>query len=326
VTDGERHDFDSPWKEALEKFLRPFLALCFPEVEALIDWSREVVFLDTELQALQHDAEAGRQYVDKLIRTFQCDGSEAWILVHVEIQTQPDALLAERMFRYQERLDLRHRRPVISLAVLADEDPRYRPRLYQRRLGGCWLEFGFPTCKLLDFSEEQLNRPGDPIAWVIRAHLIALRSKRNTAFRYLRKLELLRHLAEDTIDRETLYQLLRLTDWFLPLSELEEITLRQELLEQTPEKNMPFVTTLERLARQEGRQEGLREGCEAMREAIRDVVLARFGQVPEEVESQLEQCHQAATLRLWLRRIVATPELAAFTAELLRNEPGEDSQ
>ena len=165
MTDGERHDFDSPWKEALEKFLRPFLALCFPAVEALIDWSREVVFLDKELQALEHDAEAGRQYVDKLIRTYQCDGTEAWILVHVEIQTQPDPQLAERMFLYQERLDLRYRRPVISLAVLADGDPQYRPQSYQRRLGGCWLEFGFPTCKLLDFSEEQLQRPGDPIAF-----------------------------------------------------------------------------------------------------------------------------------------------------------------
>ena len=261
--------------------------------------------------------------MDKLIRTYQCDGSEAWILVHVEIQTQPDAQLAERMLLYQERLDLRHRRPVISLAVLGDDDPRYRPWIYQRRLGGCWLEFGFPTCKLLDFSEEQLNRPGDPIAWVIRAHLIALRSKRNTLSRYRRKLELLRHLAEDTIDRETLYQLLRLTDWFLPLSEPEEITFRQELLELTPQKTMPFVTSFERLARQEGRQEGREEG---LREAIRDVVQARFGLIPEEVEAQLEQCHQAATLRQWLQQALAATDLAAFTAELLRTEPGENDR
>lgn len=89
---------------------------------------------------------------------------------------------------------------------------------------------------------------------------------------------------------------------------------------------MPFVTTLERLARQEGRQEGLREGCEAMKEAIRDVVLARFGQVPEEVEAQLEQCHQAGTLRHWHRQALAATDLAAFTAELRRTEPGENSR
>ncbi|MBN9692659.1 MAG: hypothetical protein J0M24_20620, partial [Verrucomicrobia bacterium] len=61
----DRNDYDSPWKEALEKFLRPFLALCFPAVEAQIDWLRDVVFLDKELQALQPDTEAGRQFVDK---------------------------------------------------------------------------------------------------------------------------------------------------------------------------------------------------------------------------------------------------------------------
>jgi hypothetical protein len=45
VDHSERNDFESPWKEALEKFLRPFLALCFPVFEADIDWSREVTFL-----------------------------------------------------------------------------------------------------------------------------------------------------------------------------------------------------------------------------------------------------------------------------------------
>ena len=131
------------------------------------------------------------------------------------------------------------------------------------------------------------------------------------------------HLAEDTIDRETLYQLLRLTDWFSPLSEPEEISLRQELSELAPQKTMPFVTTLERLARQEGREEGREEG---LREAIRDVVQARFGQIPEEVEAQLEQCHQAATLRQWLQQALAATDQAAFTAELLRTEPGENDR
>ncbi|MBN9690005.1 MAG: hypothetical protein J0M24_07175 [Verrucomicrobia bacterium] len=69
----DRNDFDSPWNEALEKFLRPFLRLCFPAVEAQIDWSRDVVFLDKELQVLEPDTESRRQFVDKLIRLFHLD-------------------------------------------------------------------------------------------------------------------------------------------------------------------------------------------------------------------------------------------------------------
>jgi hypothetical protein len=40
----------------------------------------------------------------------------------------------------------------------------------------------------------------------------------------------------------------------------------------------------------------------------------------------LEQCHQAATLRQWHRHALAATDLAAFTAELLRTEPGENGR
>ena len=33
-------DYDSPWKEALDVYFEPFLALLFPEVHRGIDWSR----------------------------------------------------------------------------------------------------------------------------------------------------------------------------------------------------------------------------------------------------------------------------------------------
>ncbi|SIT71378.1 hypothetical protein SAMN05216526_1543 [Ectothiorhodosinus mongolicus] len=58
-------DHDSPWKEALEVYFEPFMALLFPSVHAQVDWAQPVEFLDKELQALDGDAEQGRQYVDK---------------------------------------------------------------------------------------------------------------------------------------------------------------------------------------------------------------------------------------------------------------------
>ena len=329
----DRNDFDSPWKEALEKFLRPFLALCFPAVEAQIDWSRETVFLDKELQALERDADAGRQYVDKLVRVFQRTGGEAWILVHVEIQSQPDPRLAERMCQYHHRLKHVHGRPVVSLAVLADSDPLFRSGSFEESLLGTRNLFEFATCKLLAFSEEQLAQPGNPIAQVIQAHLIALRWRRDSPLRRRGKLELLRHLNRDDYDRETLYQLLRLTDWFLPLSEPQELCLRQELQKLQPEKIMPFVTSFERLARkealqeglQEGRQEGLQQGrqeglqlgqIEALKEAIRDVLTTRFSQAPPELVTRLETCQDVGQLRRWLRQVAAAPDLATASANL----------
>ena len=52
-------DYDSPWKEAIERYFEPFVGLFFPEAHADIDWQRPYEFLDTELRQVTHDAELG---------------------------------------------------------------------------------------------------------------------------------------------------------------------------------------------------------------------------------------------------------------------------
>ncbi|MBI4870720.1 MAG: hypothetical protein HY814_04045 [Candidatus Riflebacteria bacterium] len=65
---GERTDYDSPWKEALERYFQPFLALFFPVAHEGIDWGKGHEFLDKELQKVVRDAELGRRLADKLVR------------------------------------------------------------------------------------------------------------------------------------------------------------------------------------------------------------------------------------------------------------------
>ena len=83
-------DFDSPWKEALEQALPDFLALFFPQAHAGIDWTRGYRFRDKELQQVVRDAELGRRYADKLAEVYTLDGTETWVLVHIEIQGKAD--------------------------------------------------------------------------------------------------------------------------------------------------------------------------------------------------------------------------------------------
>jgi hypothetical protein len=42
-------DFDSPWKEALDRFFEAFMAFFFPMAYAEIDWSRGYAMLDKEM-------------------------------------------------------------------------------------------------------------------------------------------------------------------------------------------------------------------------------------------------------------------------------------
>jgi hypothetical protein len=74
------HASSPTWKEALDAYFEAFLALLFPEVHALIDWSRGYESLDKELQQVVR--ELGRRYVDKPVKVWTIDGDERWVLIH----------------------------------------------------------------------------------------------------------------------------------------------------------------------------------------------------------------------------------------------------
>jgi hypothetical protein len=90
-----------------------------------------------ELQQVSADAEHGRRTVDKLVRVQLLEGREAWVLVHVEVQSQRDPSFAERMVIYNYWIYDRHRRQVVSLALLADDSARWKPPSFGHALWGC---------------------------------------------------------------------------------------------------------------------------------------------------------------------------------------------
>ena len=147
-------EYDSPWKEALERFFKQFLALLFPAVHREIDWSRGYEMLHAELEQIVREAELGTVLADVLVKVYRHDGEEIWVLIHVEVQAQPDARLPERMFIYHYRIFDRYHRPVVSLAVLADEQAAWRPDHYEHDLWGCRVQLDYPIVKLLDFQNQ----------------------------------------------------------------------------------------------------------------------------------------------------------------------------
>src|SRR5262245_52466335 len=118
ITTTLSNEFDGPWKAALESYLQDFIELFFPQAYTDIDWTRDYQFLDTELQQIAPENAAGKLTVDKLVHFWLREGSDAWILVHIEIQSQDVVDFAQRMWQYHYRLFDRYQRQVISLAVL----------------------------------------------------------------------------------------------------------------------------------------------------------------------------------------------------------------
>lgn len=165
-------DHDSPWKVALEVRFPEFLALLFPHIHPEIDWQRGYQFLDKELQQVTPDANEGRRYADKLTRVHTLKGGETWVLIHVEVQGEPERAFSQRMYTYHYRLLDRYGVDVVSLAVLADTRKSFRPTHYRRSRWGCELDFRFPVAKLLDWNARwaELEASDNVFALVVMAH------------------------------------------------------------------------------------------------------------------------------------------------------------
>ena len=68
--------------EALTVYFEPFMAFCFADAHADINWDRGYETLDTELQEVIRDAETGRRLADKLVKVWLNSGEDAICLRH----------------------------------------------------------------------------------------------------------------------------------------------------------------------------------------------------------------------------------------------------
>ena len=314
-----RTDFDNPWKQILEDYFPQFLEFFFPQVHQAIDWTKPVEFLDQELQKLFPEAETSKHYVDKVAKVWLRDGEQVWILIHVEIQSQYDRQFPERMFIYHYRLFDRHKQPVVSLAILADEDPNWRPSSYSRTRLGCSIALEFPTVKLLDYKANgsQLEQSQNPFAVVVMAHLQTKATHQQPAHRLHWKLNLVKGLYERGWAREDVVKLFRFIDWLMVLPPKLTQQFKTELNRYEEEKKMQYVSSIERMAIEEGTKQGIQLGIlQNARESVITVLESRFGPLPDSIAEGINSIEDVSSLHALLRRAIATVSLEAFQQAL----------
>ncbi|MCK7582339.1 MAG: DUF4351 domain-containing protein [Chromatiales bacterium] len=302
-----KSDYDSPWKEALERFFPEFLALLFPAIHARIDWRVPPEFLDKELQQIGAASPRGRRYADKLVRVQALDGQAIAVLIHVEVQGDPESDFGERMFVYQTRLRDRYGLDVVSLAVLTDTTASFRPSQFRHRRWGCGIAFRFPMVKLLDYVDPdrwaELDASDNLFALVVMAQI---RAKVTDEAETLKgwKFRLIRRMYERGYSETLILELLpphRLDDPPAPgagsgLSSRHSMPTRSNC-------RMPYVTTVE--------QAGIEKGVQRGEATILIRLFSRkFG--PEAVETYRSRIESAEPeqLEAWSERILTadTPE------------------
>ncbi|MGE0082850.1 MAG: hypothetical protein AB7S75_00370 [Desulfococcaceae bacterium] len=310
-------EYDNPWKEALELYFEAFMGFFFSHIHAEIDWSKGYEFLDKELEKIVRDAEIGRRYADKLVKIFLLSGGETWLLIHIEIQDDKDKDFEKRMFVYNYRISDRYDREVVSLAVLTDSSSKWRPGKYRRGRWGCETVFRFPVIKLTDYRKkwEKLEQDQNPFSLVVMAHLKSKSVKAGQS-RKRWKLHLMRLLFERGYGRQDILEMFRFIDWLVELPEDMEKQFQDELTQITEEKKMPYVTSIERLAKKEGM-------LQTAKEMLLDVVSARFRSVPEDVLHVIGSINFIETLRSLIRQAAVCENLDDFRKTLLTAQSGQ---
>ncbi len=271
VTVHDTADYDSPWKKAIEMYFKEFVHFFFPEMAEDVDWTWEHVFLDKELQQVAREAALGRRYVDKLVRLYRKNGHEKWVLVHIEVQGQPDIDFPKRMYTYNYRIFDRFDRKVASLAILADENPNWRPDHYSYELWGSKVGLWFPSVKLLEYKEkwEELEESTNPFASVVMAHLKAVETAGDNEKRYHWKVSLIKRLYRLGYEKQDVIQLFDFIDWVMALPEELEEELWTEIQKIEEERKMEYVSSVERIGIKKGMQQGMQE--EALRLLSRQI-------------------------------------------------------
>lgn len=262
-----KHDYDSPWKQLIENLLESFMKFFFPRAFKEIDFSRGYEFKNKELYKLLKDQEIGKRYTDELIKVYLKDGTEQWLLIHIEVQGYKEKDFAERLMIYNYRLFDKYRHDVITMAVLTDPDETYKPNTYLLKRMGFKHEMVFPLFKVTDYKKrvKELEKSKNPMAIVVLAQLKNLEIKNKPeSERFDIKITLIRMLYEKGFSKKQINELFRFIDWMINLSPVMESKIIEEIQTLEEVRKMTYVTFMERAAKKEGKKEGKMEDAEKM--------------------------------------------------------------
>lgn len=316
----------------------PFLNFYFPAFSAQIDWRQRPRFHDKEFAGLGFGSAPDVMVADLLVEVCLRAGHTR-VLVHIEIQAQRDAALARRVRHYNNRIDEAYGLPVVSLVLLADADPHWRPSTARKPVCGSATGFNFTTAKLLDFAADPavLEASDNPIAWVTLVHLRTLQDHHDADKRYAAKLHVTKLLFQHGWNRKRILVLFNVANWMMALPEPYQRRYWKAVLRMQKERDMELLNPLEQMflddgikkgmkqglekglqkglekglqkGRQEGRQEGLERGrTEGAVALLERLLIQRFGPLPQTVHRRLAKA-SLAQVEAWSDALVTAQSL-----------------
>jgi predicted transposase/invertase (TIGR01784 family) len=263
--------YDSAWKKVIEKLFKNFLEFFFPDIYQAIDFTKKIHFLDKELKEIAPDSNIGDRAADVLVKAHLKDGSLTYIciIIHIEVQSQAKPGFMERMFIYYYRAYdkmVERNIPMISVAILADENQKYRPDEYYFNLLDFEMRMKIPVVKILDYKlkeelKEKLEKTTNPMSMIVQAQLKSHELKQadnDTRFEVTK--ELIRQCYKHGYSKHETRLVMNFFDWVIRLPGTYKERLKKVIRKIEEEFQMEYIPLWERDARKEGEKRGEKIG------------------------------------------------------------------
>lgn len=231
---------DEIWKDIIGELFPEFVQFFLPKLYEDIDFDKEIISLEQELNKLLPESEEKKRRIDKLLQVSLKTGEKKLILIHVEVQGYYDTEFEERIFSYYYRIYDRFKKDIETLAIFTENNKNYNPNKYEKKFYGTRILFQYDIYKVLKQSRKKLLSSDNVFSLVVLACLYSLKSKENGDKKLKFKIELAKLLFKRNYSDKYFFNLLKFIDVLLNTDEI---------------KNNLFYGEVKKMALAEGKKE-----------------------------------------------------------------------
>ncbi|RKQ12320.1 transposase [Oceanobacillus bengalensis] len=242
-------DHDHLSKALIKTFLHEFTEAFFPQINQQLDFST-VKFLEQEVYT---DLLVGKKRIIDILAEVKLKENDQLTLLHIEPQSTYQREFHERMFTYYSHLYLKHRIPIIPIAVFTYNNKADVPKSFTMEAPDKVSEFNYLQLHLIKLNWRAFIESDNPAA----AALLSKMGYRDDE-RVQVKLEFLKMVSRIKLNEAKVELVIGFFESYLKLNEKEEKQLREEIAN-LPKDEAEGVLRLPNSFYERGRKEGREE-------------------------------------------------------------------
>jgi hypothetical protein len=182
------------WEKIISELFEEFMLLFDRDLYEEIDFSKTPKFLQQDHYKEIIEEKKNSHTADQIVRVYLKNGTEKWILIHIEMQAKADKDLSEQMFRYFYRIYDRFDRDVHTIALIMDDKRSERPEHFHYSFLETKVDYQYDVYNFNSQDIVYLEQSTNPFAVAVIAGICANKSKYDVKKRFYFKRKLMKQI------------------------------------------------------------------------------------------------------------------------------------